>query len=54
MKGMHIGKSFGSPRWIHTAGARDRIVTAWRDAAPVNKWFDKHVGPSNLAPPEPT
>jgi uncharacterized protein (DUF2461 family) len=53
MKGMHIGKSFGAPRWIHTAGARDRIVTAWRDAATVNRWLDKHVGPSTLAPPEP-
>ena len=53
MKGVHVGKTFGAPRWIHTAGALDRIVKTWRDAAPVNRWLDKHVGPSTLAPPEP-
>ena len=53
MKGMHAGKSFGAPRWLHTAGALDRIVKTWRDAAPMNKWFDRHVGPSTMAPPEP-
>ncbi len=53
MKGMHTGKTFGAPRWLHTAGALDRIVKTWRDAAPMNQWFDKHVGPSTLAPPEP-
>jgi|1186.fasta_scaffold164484_2 uncharacterized protein (TIGR02453 family) len=53
LKGMHIGKDFGAPRWLHTHGAFDRIVKTWRDAAPVNTWFDRHVGPSTLAPPEP-
>jgi len=53
MKGMHVGRTFGAPRWMHTAAAADRIVTTWRDAAPVNKWLDRHVGPSRLAPPEP-
>ena len=53
MKGMHVGKTFGAPRWLHTAGALDRIVKTWRDAAPVNNWFDKNVGPSTMAPPEP-
>jgi uncharacterized protein (TIGR02453 family) len=53
MKGMHVGRTFGAPRWLHTAGALDRIVATWRDAAPVNRWLDKHVGPSTLAPPEP-
>ncbi len=53
LKGMHIGKNYGAPKWLHTAGARDRIVKTWRDAGPVNTWFDKHVGPSTLAPPEP-
>jgi uncharacterized protein (TIGR02453 family) len=53
MKGMHIGRTFGAPAWVHTSRALDRIVTAWRDAATVNRWLDRHVGPSVLAPPEP-
>ena len=53
MKGIHIGRAFGDPRWLHTAGATARIIGAWRDAAPVNRWLDRHVGPSTLAPPEP-
>ena len=27
MKGMHVGREFGAPKWMHTAGALDRIVT---------------------------
>ncbi len=53
MKGIHVGRNFGAPRWLHTTAAADRIVTAWRAAAPVNRWLDRHVGPSTLAPPEP-
>jgi uncharacterized protein (TIGR02453 family) len=52
-KGMHAGKEFGAPGWLQTKGAFDRIVKTWRDAAPINRWLDKHVGPSTLAPPEP-
>jgi uncharacterized protein (TIGR02453 family) len=53
MKGLHAGRSFGAPRWLHTARAADRIVAAWRDAAAVCRWLDRNVGPSTLAPPEP-
>jgi uncharacterized protein (TIGR02453 family) len=53
MKGMHVGRSFGTPRWLHTKAAAERIITAWRDAGPVNRWLDRHVGPSTLAPAEP-
>jgi uncharacterized protein (TIGR02453 family) len=53
MKGLHAGREFGTPLWLHTAGAAERIVTAWRDAAPVNTWLDRNVGPSTAAPPEP-
>ena len=53
MKGMHVGKTFGAPRWLHSPAALDRIVKTWRDAAPMTKWFDKNVGPSTIAPPEP-
>jgi uncharacterized protein (TIGR02453 family) len=53
MKGIHVGRTFGAPRWVHTKAAADRVMTAWRDARPVNRWLDRHVGPSTLAPPEP-
>jgi uncharacterized protein (TIGR02453 family) len=53
MKGVHAGRTFGTPRWMHTAGAAERVVAAWRDAGPVNVWLDRHVGPSTLPPPEP-
>jgi uncharacterized protein (TIGR02453 family) len=52
-KGMHVGRTYGAPKWLHGPGALDRIVQAWRDAKPVNRWLDRHVGPSHLAPPEP-
>jgi uncharacterized protein (TIGR02453 family) len=52
-KGMHAGKELGAPRWLHTKGALNRIVKAWRDASPMNRWLAKNVGPSNLPPPEP-
>ena len=53
MKGVHVGRSFGAPKWLHTRGALERILTAWRDAAPVNKWLDAQVGPTTAPPPEP-
>jgi uncharacterized protein (TIGR02453 family) len=53
MKGMHVGRAFGAPKWLHSKGALDRIATAWRDAVPVNRWLDRHVGPSTAPPPEP-
>jgi uncharacterized protein (TIGR02453 family) len=52
MKGIHVGREFGAPKWLHSTAALDRITTAWRDAAPVNRWLDRHVGPSTEAPPE--
>jgi uncharacterized protein (TIGR02453 family) len=53
MKGMHVGRTYGAPAWLHTSRALERIVTAWRDAAVANRWLDKFVGPTTLAPPEP-
>lgn len=53
LKGIHVGRSFGAPKWLHTPAARQKIVGAWRDAAPVNRWLDRNVGPSTLPPPEP-
>lgn len=53
-KGMHAGKEFGAPGWLRTKAALDRIVKTWRDAGPMNRWLDQNVGPSTLAPPEPS
>ena len=53
MKGMHVGPTFGAPRWVHTRARSTGSSQTWRDAATVNRWLDKHVGPSTLAPPEP-
>ena len=52
-KGLHVGKQFSPARWLHSRAAIDRILATWRAAAPVNRWLDRHVGPSTEAPPEP-
>jgi uncharacterized protein (TIGR02453 family) len=51
-KGCHGGKQFAPAKWLSTKAALDRIVQVWRDAKPMNRWLDKHVGPSELAPDE--
>jgi uncharacterized protein (TIGR02453 family) len=51
-KGLHVSKSFGVPKWVHTPKALDRIVTTWRAAAPLHRWLNDHVGPSTEAPEE--
>jgi uncharacterized protein (TIGR02453 family) len=53
-KGVHAGKEFGAPKWMHTKAAYDRIVAAWREAKPLLPWLDKNVGPSSEAPSEPS
>jgi uncharacterized protein (TIGR02453 family) len=30
--------------WMHTAEAYDRVVTVWREAAPLAAWLETHVG----------
>jgi uncharacterized protein (DUF2461 family) len=52
-KGITVGRSFAPACWFHTKAALERILTVWRDAAAVNRWLDRNVGPSTLAPPEP-
>jgi uncharacterized protein (TIGR02453 family) len=53
LKGLHAGRSFTPARWLHTGSALTRITDTWRAAAGMNRWLDRHVGPSTLAPPEP-
>jgi len=51
-KGLVIMKSFPRAKWQSTPAAAERILTVWRDAAPLVAWLDLHVGPSTLPPPE--
>lgn len=53
LKGIHVGREFGAPKWVHTKAAAAKITDTWRGADPVNTWLNRHVGPSQLAPPEP-
>jgi uncharacterized protein (TIGR02453 family) len=39
---------FGSPPWLHTAEAADRVAQAWRDMAPLTDWLDANVRASTL------
>ena len=54
MKGLTVGRRFAPAGWLHTGAALNRILTVWRDAAPVNSWLDRHVGPSTNPPREPS
>jgi uncharacterized protein (TIGR02453 family) len=37
---------YGSPAWLHTAQAAQRVAQAFRDMAPLSDWLNAHVGPS--------
>jgi uncharacterized protein (TIGR02453 family) len=50
MKGCLAMKNFGSPKWIHSKGAANRIRDTWTVARPLTDWLDAHVGPSTLPP----
>jgi len=52
LKGCHAGRSFPPRRWLSTAGALDRIVDTWRQAEPLTRLLDLHVGPTHLPPDE--
>ena len=52
-KGLHAGRQFAPAKWLSTKAALDRIVDTWRGTQPMNRWLDKHVGPSDEAPAEP-
>jgi uncharacterized protein (TIGR02453 family) len=52
-KGLIMSKTYAPAKWMSTRAAFDRITGVWRDAAPLARWLDKHVGPSTLPPPEP-
>lgn len=39
-------RSWPVSSWMHTPEAYDRVVAAWREAAPVAAWLERHVGPA--------
>jgi uncharacterized protein (DUF2461 family) len=49
-KGLFAGRSFPVAGWLHTAKAKDRIVSVWHQQAPLNEWLNAHVGPSSMPP----
>lgn len=51
-KGLYAGKAFAPAAWFATRAARERIVGAWHASAPLARWLDSHVGPSELPPDE--
>jgi len=52
-KSVTIGRRFPVAAWLQTRRALDRVTSVWREAAGVNTWLDRHVGPSILPPPDP-
>lgn len=50
LKGCHAGRAFPPRRWLSTRAALDRIVGTWRQAEPLTRLLDLHVGPSHLPP----
>ncbi len=53
LKGLTMGRPFPLAKWMHTPKVIDRIVTVWDDAKAMNRWLERNVGPSTLAPSEP-
>ncbi len=47
-KSMTLSKQFGTPAWMKTKAARDRIVELWWATAPLNAWLAANVGPTDL------
>jgi uncharacterized protein (TIGR02453 family) len=52
LKGCHAGRSFPPRQWLSTKGALDRITDTWRQAEPLTRLLDVHIGPTHLPPDE--
>jgi uncharacterized protein (TIGR02453 family) len=46
MKGAIVWKHWPPAGWMRTGKARDRVVEVLEAAAPLNRWLDRHVGPT--------
>jgi uncharacterized protein (TIGR02453 family) len=45
LKGLVASRSWPPAAWLHTSGAKKRVVDVFRSAAPLVAWLDAHVGP---------
>lgn len=52
-KGLIAWRHWPVAAWLHTAGAKGRVVDFLRASAPLQRWLDDHVGPSTAPPPAP-
>jgi uncharacterized protein (TIGR02453 family) len=46
LKGLVASRSWPPASWLHTAGAKKRVVEVFRAAEPMVDWLGTHVGPS--------
>ena len=49
-KGLIAWRHWDPAPWLHTSGAKRRVVELLRVAAPLQDWLDDHVGPSTAPP----
>lgn len=49
-KGLMAFMDFGTPGWLHTRQAQQRVRGVWRATEPLSAWLDANVGPSTLPP----
>lgn len=52
-KGLIAWRHWPVAAWLHTAGAKRRVVEFLRVAAPLQDWLDEQVGPTTAPPPAP-
>lgn len=53
LRGIQVGRSWPVGEWLGTPEPLERVRTAWREAAPLLTWLDRHVGPADPVPPRP-
>jgi uncharacterized protein (TIGR02453 family) len=51
-KGVTVGRTYGPARWLSTRACRTRITDVWSAAVAVNRWLNRHVGPTTEPPPD--
>jgi uncharacterized protein (TIGR02453 family) len=44
-KSLTVSRRFGTPDWLSTPAALDRVRATWVAVRPLNDWLDQHVGP---------
>ena len=53
LRGLQAGWSWPVGEWLGTPEPLERVRSAWRDAAPLLGWLDRHVGPADPVPSRP-